>query len=390
MSVRVKPWRGSGKPGWEVDIRITWPGGEAHRERRKSPLTGHDATKRWGQAREAELLRKGPPRKADPEAPTPACAPIPTLADFAPRFISEYARAERHHEAGIDSKESALRIHLIPQLGTKRLDEITTADVQKLKATFIDGVKNPDGSWKVRPTEKSKTINNRLTVLGKMLKVACDWGVIATMPCTVRLLKVSEGQLHAYEHDELDRLIEEAEKLGLEHLLVVLLGADAGLRRGEILGINQADVDHKRQQIYVQRQVYKGKEGPTKSGKPRYVPMTDRLAKALRAHRHLRGDRVLYFKEQDANRWQGEWRAVTPKVLRMWMAAVEKRAGFTPRGALHILRHTFCSRLAMKNAPVMTIKELAGHQRIETTLRYMHLSKGAKHEAIALLNAGGS
>lgn len=198
---------------------------------------------------------------------------------------------------------------------------------------------------------------------------APGWGVIPSMPCTVRLLKVSEGELKAYEADELDRLVEEAEKLGREHLIVVLLGADAGLRRGEILGLNQADIDYKRQQLYVQRQVYKGKEGPTKNGKPRYVPMTNRLAKALRAHRHLRGDRVLYFKEQASNRWHGEWRAVTPKVLRMWMAGVEKRAGFKPRGALHILRHTFCSRLAMKNAPVMTIKELAGHQRIETTLR---------------------
>jgi hypothetical protein len=222
MSVRVKRWRGSGRPGWEVDIRITWPDGKAYRERRKSPLTGNDATKRWGQAREAELLRNGPPR-TDPETQA-APKTVPTLAEFAPRFLDEYARAERHHEAGIDAKESALRIHLIPQLGTKRLDEITTADVQKLKATFIAGIKNPDGSWKVRPTEKSKTINNRLTVLGKMLKVACDWGVIATMPCTVRLLKVSEGQLRAYEPDELDRLIEEAEKLGSDHLIVVLLG----------------------------------------------------------------------------------------------------------------------------------------------------------------------
>jgi hypothetical protein len=32
----------------------------------------------------------------------------------------------------------------------------------------------------------------------------------------------------------------------------------------------------------------------------------------------------------------------------------------------------------MKGAPVMSIKELAGHRDIATTLRYMHLAKGRR------------
>ena len=38
---------------------------------------------------------------------------------------------------------------------------------------------------------------------------------------------------------------------------------------------------------------------------------------------------------------------------------------------IHILRHTFCSHLAMRGAPARAIQELAGHQDIGTTLRYM-------------------
>jgi len=40
---------------------------------------------------------------------------------------------------------------------------------------------------------------------------------------------------------------------------------------------------------------------------------------------------------------------------------------------LHILRHTFCSRLAARGATAMEIKELAGHADLTTTMRYMHL-----------------
>jgi site-specific recombinase XerD len=40
---------------------------------------------------------------------------------------------------------------------------------------------------------------------------------------------------------------------------------------------------------------------------------------------------------------------------------------------VHILRHTFCSHLAMKGGP-WAIQELAGHADLSTTQRYMLLS----------------
>src|SRR5512137_1830659 len=54
----------------------------------------------------------------------------------------------------------------------------------------------------------------------------------------------------------------------------------------------------------------------------------------------------------------------------------------------HILRHTFCSHLAMRGAPARTIQELAGHQDLSTTQRYMHLSPAAVDGAIRLLERG--
>jgi integrase len=55
----------------------------------------------------------------------------------------------------------------------------------------------------------------------------------------------------------------------------------------------------------------------------------------------------------------------------------------------HMLRHTFCSHLAMRGAPGRAIQELAGHRDLTTTQRYMHLSPAASESAIRLLDAPG-
>ena len=52
---------------------------------------------------------------------------------------------------------------------------------------------------------------------------------------------------------------------------------------------------------------------------------------------------------------------------------------------MHILRHTFCSHLAMRGAPARAIQELAGHADLSMTQRYMHLSPAALDAAIRLL-----
>ena len=56
--------------------------------------------------------------------------------------------------------------------------------------------------------------------------------------------------------------------------------------------------------------------------------------------------------------------------------------------ACSVLRHTFCSHLAMRGAAPKAIQELVGHSTLSMTLRYMHLAPSALREAIDLLNFG--
>lgn len=70
----------------------------------------------------------------------------------------------------------------------------------------------------------------------------------------------------------------------------------------------------------------------------------------------------------------------------MLVRRTARRANVKP--GIHILRHSFCSHLAMRGAPARAIQELAGHQALGTTQRYMHLSPAALDAAIRLLETG--
>ncbi|RPH35509.1 site-specific integrase, partial [bacterium] len=87
----------------------------------------------------------------------------------------------------------------------------------------------------------------------------------------------------------------------------------------------------------------------------------------LQAHRHLRAERVLA---------QENGRPLTQKIVQDYVRRAARVANLE-NGGVHILRHTFCSHLAMRGAPAKAIQELAGHKDLKTTQRYMHLSARA-------------
>ena len=91
--------------------------------------------------------------------------------------------------------------------------------------------------------------------------------------------------------------------------------------------------------------------------------------------------RELYLGEAQAQR---DVRQAYLDYLKDLLAKVGRRANVRSNGP-HILRHTFCSHLAMKGAPARAIQELAGHRDLATTQRYMHLSPSAVIDAIRLL-----
>lgn len=166
----------------------------------------------------------------------------------------------------------------------------------------------------------------------------------------------------SHDFDEYERLVEAARSESQAYL-AVLLGGEAGLRCGEIMALEWTDIDLHKRQLCVARSERKGHVTMPKGGRLRYVPLTRRLAEALRDARHFRGPRV----------WcNPEGKPLTQRVIQVMLRRAARRANV--KAGVHILRHTFCSHLAMRGAPVRAIQELAGHQDLGTTQRYMHLS----------------
>jgi site-specific recombinase XerD len=113
----------------------------------------------------------------------------------------------------------------------------------------------------------------------------------------------------------------------------------------------------------------------TKGNRNRFVPMTNRLAEALKRYRHLRGPLVLY-REDGAPMAEHHVEELLRGALR--------DAGL--RGGPHVLRHTFCSHAIASGLSVKEVQQLAGHQDLKTLERYVHLAPGALHAAIERLD----
>ena len=173
MSVTIRPYR---RGGWEADIRVVTPDGARQiRERKRVPVSSRSAATRWAEGRERILFQRlmDPPKDPIPQKE------VPTIEEFASRFLDGHARANRQKPSSIAAKDVIIRVHLAPPLGNRKLDAITTEDVQRLKSGLAG--------------KAVKTVNNVLTVLSVLLKKAVEWKVIDYMPCTITLLRVSKG-----------------------------------------------------------------------------------------------------------------------------------------------------------------------------------------------------
>jgi len=350
MSVSVRPYRRQ-QGGWLVDVRVRLADGSRFRDRKRFTAS-KSAALRWGQERERHLLQHGLP------APIKE---VPTLKEFAPRFIEGHARANRQKPSGIAAKEVLLRVHLLPFLGHKRLDEIANEDVQRFKKSMS--------------VKAAKTVNNALTVLSALLKKAAEWNVIDALPCRIQMLPVPPQPVGFHDFAAYERLLAAAKSADTQTHLIVLLGGDAGLRCGEMIALEWGDVDAGNRRLCVSRSDWNGQVTSPKGGRARYVPLTTALVSALQAHRHKRGKRILC--EDDGS-------PLTRQKVQYRIKRIARNAGVSK--GVHILRHTFCSHLAMRGAAPRSIQALAGHSELGTTQRYMHLSEQALDDAIRLID----
>jgi integrase len=342
------------KGHWWIDFSFKESDGRRQRRRERSPVDTKKGAEEFERQRRADLAKPAHERKKTEVKPT--------LEKFSEEFINSYAMAN-NKPSEVEAKRSTFRSWLVPELGRRRLDEIGVRDIEALKAKMVAAELTPS------------RINNVLTCLNRMLKYATEIELLEYAP-RVRFVKKGVQDFDFLDFAEYRRLVEAAKQEPALHAAILAAG-DAGLRAGEIRALKWSRIDYVARQLTVAETFWRKKIGSPKGGRIGKLPMTEALTIALRSLRHLRGEFV--FCHDDGEAWTRDW---ADAALRRQC----RRAGLREI-SWHVLRHTFCSHLAMQGAPAKAIQELARHTSLGVTQRYMHLCPDHRRDAIDLLDA---
>lgn len=241
---------------WWVDFR-----GEGIRYRRRSPENSQAGAKAYELLLRQRIAR-GEPLNGHEEDQGP---PLPTFKEFSEKWYNTYVLTN-NKPSGQDSKRASLRAHLVPFFGGMKLPEITSLHIEQFKAAKLESGLLP------------QTVNNHLTILGKCLRCAEEWGELQHVP-KMKSLKVPPQRFDFFSRDESERLLSAIE--GPMWYALVLLALRTGLRVSELLGLEWCDIDFDRQLLSLRRSIVRGIVSSPKNNRERHVPLTPQLGQVL-------------------------------------------------------------------------------------------------------------
>jgi len=195
---------------------------------------------------------------------------------------------------------------------------------------------------------------------------------------TLRRLDLAEEVYHIREPqklplvmsaDEIKRLLAVASSLKTRVLLS--LGYGCGLRASEIVRLKVKHIDSAQKIIRIEQ---------SKGRKDRNVMLSDEMIGLLRQWwkaRRSRYDAGIPPQE----RWlfpsrKSAGRSITTRHLNRLFHEAAAAAGIKKGVTLHTLRHSFATHLLEQDTNLRKIQLLLGHEKLETTARYLHVATG--------------
>jgi len=328
--------------------------------------------------------------------------------------LQEEKRTER--EEGVRARQSTLRAFLDQRYEPWAKSHLKTADFQlaRLRSDFKEWLDRPmldfnqiviEGlrqKWK-KGGMKPRSINRDVQRLGSVLSRAVECGVLDRHPLKgMKQLKYDKRRVPRFLNpDELTDLRTaltdrearmRAERLRMnEHLAargkksmpqhdgefvdylrpMVLLSLNCGLRRGEIFNLEWADVDLVAKILTVRGEGRYDKDG-SKSSQSRAIPLNVEALRVLTSLRRPKAVGLVFPNPDTGERFT--------RIDKSWRTA--KKSAEIPNVKFHHLRHTFASRLVQAGVPLNTVRELMGHEDIETTMIYAHLAPSNLRDAV--------
>jgi integrase len=168
---------------------------------------------------------------------------------------------------------------------------------------------------------------------------------------------VSSARVGFLSLDQCRRLINACDPAEFRWLVEAAL--QSGCRFGELCRLRCGDFDADAGTLAIRQ---------TKSGKPRFVALTEEGIALFSRLAVGRGDDEFMLRKADGSAW-GKGHQKRP------LADACKRAGIVPAINFHALRHTFASLSVMAGAPLIVVARALGHSTTKMTeAHYAHLS----------------
>ncbi|WP_234111781.1 tyrosine-type recombinase/integrase [Chryseobacterium sp. R2A-55] len=172
--------------------------------------------------------------------------------------------------------------------------------------------------------------------------------------------------------EEIWRMLQTAELL--KHKLLIGLIYGCGLRCMEVRNIELRHLDFDRKMLHIVQ---------GKGRKDRYVPLSEHLIRGLKTFISIENP-VQYLFNGNQNRNVEEIDqpdSGTPdfdsrysqRGVQWVIKTIAKKAGITKEVHTHTLRHSFATHLLEDGVSIIMVQKLLGHERIESTMEYLHV-----------------
>jgi len=145
----------------------------------------------------------------------------------------------------------------------------------------------------------------------------------------------------------------------LKHRVLLSLIYSAGLRVSEASLLKIADIDSGRMMIHIRQSKY---------NKDRYVPLSPLILEGLRKYVKACHPVEYLFNGNEPGS------PLTVSGIEWALRKAKKKCKLNKKITLHTLRHSYATHLLEYGMDIVTIKELLGHERVETTMVYLHVA----------------
>jgi integrase/recombinase XerC len=214
--------------------------------------------------------------------------------------------------------------------------------------------------------DSARTLRRKVQAVRSFYKWLMRNGTASVNPASsVELARIPKRLPQLVREDSVNTLLDsEVDETDFEQVrnrLIVMMLYETGMRRAELIGLLDKNVDTAKGELKVHG----------KRDKDRIIPFGTELADWIERYRALRNEQARGC-ESFFVRDNGEplYAMLVYRVVREALG----EAGVTSKRSPHVLRHTFATAMLNDGAELNSVKELLGHESLATTQIYTHVT----------------